>query len=90
MNGLCIDRDHKTIRLNDIVMIINKIAKSIMDLPRQLHQAGPIVDIRNGGIVYFGKTGGLGIEDEKHNQLKVEGLELRVGTVFVPTFGVQR
>ena len=63
MHHLGINGDDKAVRLNEIVVVLHEAAFLVMDLPGQLHHAWPVVEVGQRGVINFGKTGGLCIED---------------------------
>jgi hypothetical protein len=63
---LGIERDVEPIGPHDHVARLQHSPFGIMQLPRQLHQSGPVVRIGQWRIVILGEAGGLGVVNEVH------------------------
>ena len=63
VHHLGVDGDDKAIGLHEIVVVLHEAAFFVMDLPSQLRHAWPVIEIGQRGVIIFGKTSGLCIED---------------------------
>ena len=63
MHHLGIDGDDEAFRLHDEVVVLDEPAFVVMELPSQLHQSRPVVEVCQRGVIVFRETGGLGIKD---------------------------
>lgn len=63
---LGIDGNDKTVRLDQQVVVFHQPAFVIVQLPSQLDQSWPVVEVGQRSVIIFRETRGLGIEDKKH------------------------
>ena len=62
MHHLNVDGDDEPIRFDDQVVVFHEPAFVVVELPGQLHQSRPVVEVGERRVILFRETGGLGIE----------------------------
>jgi len=63
-----VKRNGITLGLHNEVLHIYQGPRRVVQLPGQLHHAGPVVAVGNGGVVIAGQTRGFGVKNEVHGQ----------------------
>lgn len=58
--------DFPAVGLNEVDLLGEAVAVCVVVGPGELNDAGPVVEVGDGGFVAFGESGGLGVEDEIH------------------------
>ena len=58
--------DFPAVGLDEVDALGDAVAVLIVGGPGELDHAGPIIEVGDGGVVFFGESGGLGVEDEIH------------------------
>ena len=66
MNHLGVDGDDEPFGFDQQVMVFHELAFVVVELPSQLHQSRPVVEVGEWCVILFRETRGLGIEDEEH------------------------
>ena len=58
--------DFPAVGLNEVDLLGEAVAVCVVECPGEFNDAGPVVEVGDGGFVAFGESGGLGVEDEIH------------------------
>lgn len=58
--------DFPTVGLDEVDLLGEAVAVCVVECPGELNDAGPVVEVGDWGIVAFGESGGLGVEDKIH------------------------
>src|SRR5437879_2782234 len=68
VNLFCFEWNVKAIRLDYIIVLRQKFATSIMQLPGKLHEARPVVEISDRCSLVVRNTRGFRVENQIHMQ----------------------